>query len=211
MSPSKLKRVEIPLRHTSEANPVPIVADAIVATAAMGEGRNIPLLILNTSARPDIETMVRAHQELGPGDATSVWLFKKYRFRLASPQLFLRITKPSNCVILIDFDVTKGKGMLVDQILWAQGLYLQPGRPGDRLSTTMENPKILVEVPANEAFEKQFQSFYEKAIFRKFRELGMSRADSKQSARGFLEEKRYLFHRRIAFRRSHGPGETDHG
>ena len=194
--------VEIPLRHRSEALPVPIVEDASVATAFMGEGRNIPLLILDTSSRPDIEAMVRAHQEFGPGDATSVWSFEKRLFGLTSPLLLLRITKPSECVVLIEFDMTKRQGVLVDQILWAQGVYLQPGRPGDRLVTTMGNPKILVEVPANEAYKKQFQKIYEKAIFRKFRKMGMSRSDSKHSVQVYLKKWREVFHRRIPLRQS---------
>ena len=61
---ARRQRLEIPLRHEAEAQPVPIVADGMIATAVMGEGRNIPLLILNTSCRPDIETMVQAHRTL---------------------------------------------------------------------------------------------------------------------------------------------------
>lgn len=36
-------------------------------------------------------------------------------------------------------------------------VYLQPGRPGDRLASTHDNPMILVEVPANGAFAKRFR------------------------------------------------------
>ena len=195
------QRLEIPLRHETEAHPVPIVADASIATAVVGEGRNIPLLILDTSSRPDIETMVQAHQTLGPGDATSVWSFKESGFVCRTPRLLLKVTKPSECVVVIDFDMAKRQGPLVDQIVWAQGVYLQPGRPGDRLATTMDNPKILVEVPASKEFEKRFWPIYEKAIFRNFRQMGMSRADAKQSVQTFLREWRDIFHRRIQFRR----------
>ena len=173
-----------------------------MATAVIGEGRFIPLLILDTSSRPDIEAMVRAHQELfEPGDATSVWSFKERLFGHTAPLLLLRITKPSECVILIEFDMTKRQALLVDQILWSQGVYLQPGRPGDRLATTLDNPKILVEVPAREAHKKRFQKIYEKAIFRKFRKMGMSRSDSKRSVHAYLKQWQEVFHRRIQFKR----------
>lgn len=194
--------VKIPLMHLSEASSVPIVADGTVATAAMGEGRNIPLLILDTSSRPDIETMVRAHQEFGPGDATSFWSFKKRRLGIDSPLLLLRITKPSECVIVIEFEMAKGQGVLVDQILWAQGVYLQPGQPGDCLTTTIDNPRILIEIPMNDVFKKRFQSVYEKAIFRSFRKIGMSRTDSKQLVQSSLKNLRGLLHQRIPFRRN---------
>ena len=68
--------------------------------------------------------------------------------------------------------------------------------------TTMGNPKILVEVPANEAYKKQFQKIYEKAIFRKFRKMGMSRSDSKHSVQVYLKKWREVFHRRIPLRQS---------
>ena len=194
--------VKIPLRHPSEMNPVPIVADGMIATAVMGEGRHIPLLILDTSSRPDIETMVLAHQEFGPGDVIFVWSFKERWFGLASPLLLLRITKPSECVVVIEFDMTKRQGILVDQILWAQSVYLRPGRPGDRLATTIDKPSILAEVPASEAFDKRFQRIHEKALFRSFRKKGMSRADSKQSVEFFLKGWRGVFHQRIPFRQS---------
>src|SRR3989442_15728179 len=43
------------------------------------------------------------------------------------------------------FDIEKYGG-LVDQIIHSEGVYIQPGRPGDRLSTTFDNPRVLAEV-----------------------------------------------------------------
>ena len=201
MTPSERSRVKIPLRHPSEARSVPIVADGIVATATVAEGRNIPLLILDTSSRPDVDAMVRAH-ELGPGDATSYWSFRKRWFRLPSPSLVVRTTKPSECVVAILFDMMKGQGILVDQILWAQCVYLQPGRPGDRAGTTNDSPKLLVEVPANETFRGYFQSVYERTIFRTFRQLGMNRADSRRAVQTFLKKWRAALHRPLPLGRN---------
>ncbi len=199
MSGSKWQSMEIPLSHPSEADPVPIVRDGIVATVAESYGRNIPVLILDTSSRPDIETMVRAHGELGPGDAVSGWSFKpRHGFSFSAPTLILRFTKPSQCLVVVQFDLEK-QGILVDQILWAEGVYLQPGRPGDRLASTIDNPRILVEVPANVAFAKRFRSGYRKALFRKFRNRGLSRIDSKHAAMMLMKELQRLLHRNIQF------------
>ena len=200
MSRSKWRSMEVPLSHPAEADPVPIVGDGIVATAAQTYGRNIPVLILDTSSRPDIETMVRAHGELGPGDAVSGWTFKpRHGVGFASPTLVLRFTKPSQCLVMVEFDLEE-QGILVDQILWAQGVYLQPGRPGDRLASTIHNLRILVEVPANVAFAKRFQSGYKKALFRKFRKRGLSRNDSKDAVRAVMRELRSVLHRNMRFR-----------
>ena len=190
----------MPLRHPSEADPVPIAGDGMVATAIQSYGRWIPVLILDTSSRPDIETLVRAHGELGPGDAISGWSFKtRLGFGLAAPKLVLRFTKPSQCVVMVEFDLEK-QGILVDQILWAKGVYLQPGGPGDRLATTLDTPRILVEVPANGVFAKRFRSARKKALFRSFRNRGMSRIDSKNAVRALLRELQSVLYRNMRFR-----------
>ena len=195
----KPKVTAIPIRHEAEGKPVPIVSDAAVATALWGEGRTIPLLILDTSSRPDVDALVQAHLELGiPGDARSDWSLGS-RKRNPVPQLILRFTKPSECLLLIEFDMPK-RGLFVDQVLWAQGLYLQPGRPGERLITTMDNPRILVEIPTNEVFQEVFRPIHEKAIHRMFRKEGMTRAAAKRSTRLYLKEWRNAFQRRISFR-----------
>ena len=211
MSRSKWRSMEIPLSHPAEADPVPIVGYGLVAMAAQTYGRNIPVLLLDTSTRPDIETMVQAHGELGPGDAISGWSFKtRLGFGFASPTLALSFAKPSQCLVMIEFDLEE-QGVLVDQILWAQGVYLQPGRPGDRLASTIHNLRILVEVPANAAFAKRFRSGYRKAQFRKFRKRGLSRSDSKDAAKALVGELRSMLHRSIRFgRRAPAPRQRKH-
>ena len=87
---------------------------------------------------------------------------------------------------MVEFELEE-QGILVDQILWAKGVYLQPGRPGDRLAATSDNPRILVEVPANGAFAKRFRSLRKKALFRRFRNKGMSRIDSRERGKGAIE------------------------
>ena len=48
---------------------VPIVADAAIASGAVGDGRLIPLVILDTTNRPDLVDLFTAHDKMLPGDA----------------------------------------------------------------------------------------------------------------------------------------------
>ena len=194
------RRAKIPLNHPAEAIPVPIVSDPIMATKGIGQGGFIPVLILDTSDRQDIETMVEAHRYLGSGDVLCNWTIKKRPFGLDCPRLVLQITKPSKCVVIIEFDLAKNQGVLVDQILWAQGVYLQPGRPGDRIATTYNTLRILVEMPTNEAFQARFRLLHEKAIVQSFRKRGLSRGQSKRAARRVLKKFRDIFHTTVPFR-----------
>ena len=194
-------RVEIPLRHEGEETPVPIVSDAIMATVLVGEGRMIPVLILDTTSRPDIYTMILAHGELGSGDATSLWSSQRFWFGAQSVRLVLRVTRPSECVIIVEFDIEQ-QGVLVGQILHAQGVYIQSGRPGDRLATTLNRPRILVEVPLNREFQQRWEQLFAKANFKRFRRDGLSRAEAKQAVRTFTARWQEIFHRRMNFGRN---------
>lgn len=181
----RMKRETFELRDEVEKHPVPIVSDAAVATRGLADGRLIPLLILDTSARPDIEDMIRSHRHAGPGDVRSAWA-KPSRFDWRTLRLVLSATKPSRCVILIDFDVVRRDGV-VDQIVNAQGLYLQTGRPGDRLVTTQDRERILIEVPSRE-FRGEWSRIFRKALLKDFMRRGLSRGKARAATEAFLRD-----------------------
>jgi hypothetical protein len=52
----------IKLSHEREKEALRIVADGAIASRGVGEGRLIPLVILDTSSRPDVEEYIRPHQ-----------------------------------------------------------------------------------------------------------------------------------------------------
>lgn len=193
--------VEIPVRDAVVANPVPIIADGAIATVLWGEGRMIPVLILDTSTRPDVESFIASQYwtEI-VGDTESSWSFKKCARGLLQPLLILNFTKPSRCLLIIEFHLPR-QGVLVDQILWSNGVYLQPGRLGDRLATTLENPRLVAEVPPNDIFREEFEIVYKKAIFRHLRRQGMPRTHAKKGVESYLRTQRDVFQRRIPFRR----------
>jgi hypothetical protein len=158
--------------------PVPIVADGAIATVVLGEGRLIPLLILDTSKRPDIEDMVKSHEKLPPGDVNCQW---GHILRLESTiSLILQFQRPSDVLIIVNFNVTN-QGILIEQILKAKALYLQPGRPSDRLSKTMDKPKILVEVP-DLGFQEEWKKIWHKAVVKMFKKKGLRRREANLAA-----------------------------
>lgn len=170
---------ELALNKPEENVPVPIVGDASVATRGIADGRLIPVIILDTSRRPDVEDAILAHKSLGPGDVRIYWT-RTSRWNTHSIALILNLQQPAACVITIEFDVGT-KGLLLDSIIRAQGLYLQGGRPGDRLRDRMDSPRILVEVPSGE-FGAIWDGILEKGLIRRFRGDGMSKKDAKARA-----------------------------
>ncbi len=178
---SEWNKVAIEIRHEIEKIPVPIVSNAVIGTSGVADGRMIPLLIIDSSSRGDIEDMIRAHKIERVGDVESTWVKPSDANKF---KLMLLVKKPSRCLILLEFDLVS-YGVLVDQIIEAQGLYLQAGRPGDRLSKTMNHERILIEVPSRD-FRNEWDRIWKKALFKNFRERGVPRHKAKEAADDFV-------------------------
>lgn len=192
----KLSR-PILLTHELEAKAVPVVSSAMIASTGISEGRMMPLLILDTSQRPDIEDMIRAHEHLGPGDVLSDWALPTWE----TLELFLTFERPSRCVIRIAFNVLVGGG-LIDNIMLSQALYLQAGRPGDRLAGTMDALRVVVEIPTG-TVRHRWEEVMERALVKDYRAKGLSKRDAKKAARGVRAEWRELISLRMKSEHDH--------
>lgn len=189
-----MKRTSIHFRTPREAQLVPVVSDALLITAAVSDGRMVPVLILDTTDRPDIDDVVRAHQIFQGGDSTSMMGFPR-RWRHKTVCLGINFVRPQTCGIYLEFDIVS-QGNIVEQIVQNELLYIQPGRPGDRLKHNPDAPKILVEVPFRE-LAGLWDTAWCEALARDFRKRGLSRREASHSARTVITEWRDLFSRRV--------------
>lgn len=180
----KSRKREIPTNHPWEACPAAIVSDAAMATVHVGEGRLIPLLIIDSSERPDIEELVRVHEFLPPGDVAVQWGHLENTPECAA--LFLRFIRPLEALLVLNFDIVK-QGGIVDQILLSRALYLQPGRTGDRFRTTIDAKRILIEVP-DTGFGKAWGELLLKHLVKDYRQKGLPKRQAKEAAMEFVEE-----------------------
>ena len=170
----------------------------------------IPVVIIDTTSRPDIDATVLAHLDFGGGDVCSMWPVCHSCFGAQYVRLVLRMSGPSDCLIILKFDLER-YGMTVDQIFHSQGVWIQPGRPGDRVRATLENPRLLVEVPTNREFGHNWEAMFRKSIVKRFRKNGMGRSAAKRAATEFIPKWREMFHRRIPFdiRDAYGQSSRD--
>jgi hypothetical protein len=172
-----------------EARPVPIVADAAISRRGAFGGRLVPLLILDTTNRSDIDELIRVHHTLlKPGDVKTQWAERDDHD--GSIALVLTFVRPVEAKVIIEFDIAK-QGLLVEQALSGKGLYLQSGRAGDRLIKDHDRPKVLLEI-VDTGFGKNWDGLFHKHLAKHFRTKGLSRSDAKQAARSTIEELRKL-------------------
>ncbi|MFA6815027.1 MAG: hypothetical protein WCQ87_01950 [Parabacteroides sp.] len=184
----KWHETKIQIRNEIEKEPVLIISDAVVATRGIADGRIIPVLIIDTSFRPDIKNMIQAHKNIGAGNTKSAWSItsKFIRFNLNKISLILMMLKPCECIIKLEFDIVRQFG-IVDQIIHAQGVYIQSGKEGDRISTTLNHTRILVEVPSR-PFRDEWNKILHRALSKHYRKKGLSRSDSKNAATNEIKE-----------------------
>jgi hypothetical protein len=177
------------ITHTlQQTKPLRIVADAAIATSNFGEGRLIPLVIVDTTRRPDVDELIRIHEHIDPGDVESQW--GKLKNSEGSVALILSFKRPSELTVIIDFDIVK-QGILVDQILASKGLYIQSGRDGDRFINNPEAKKILAEIP-DRGFLKIWDQLFHSNIVKYMRGKGLSRQQAKNAATRLIYELRKL-------------------
>jgi hypothetical protein len=164
--------------------PIPIVADAAIATGIVGDGRLIPLIILDTSERHDVEELIRIHRYVRPGDVVSQWAtIEDGSGRIG---LLLKFEKPMATKVLIAFDMPKYGG-LIDQIIRTKGFYIQAGKEGDRLVHDTERPKLKLEIP-DTGFSRTWDDLFYKSVVKRMREAGLSRRGAKDAAHLYIVE-----------------------
>ncbi len=189
----KWRRISIRGTDKGDNSPIPIVGDAAIASRGTGDGRLIPLIIIDTSSRPDIDDFIDAHAELPPGDVKSQWgrpSWKKDRVLL-----LLLFQRPSKCLIIVEFNVA-AQGILVEQTLAARALCLQAGRPGDRYVTTMDKPRIIVEIPEM-GFDLVWDKMFRQSIKKDLRRRGLNRKEAAKAGQEAIRQMRRLGYFRL--------------
>jgi len=174
----KWKKKTISIKNPGEAKPVAVVHDAAMANPEFGEGRLIPLLILDVSERPDIIDLFVIHKTTPPGDVTVTWGASSRSKK--NILLLLQFVRPVEATIYIELSVEK-YGSVIDLILGSQAIYIQGGKAGDRLSSTLDAPRVLVEVP-NTEFSSEWDKIWTSSLIRQYKRKGLSKKNSKTAA-----------------------------
>ncbi|WP_430398124.1 hypothetical protein [Ferrovibrio sp.] len=190
------KKAKYESHEARDGAPVNIVADAAIATGPVGDGRLIPLAILNTISRPDINEMIRIHEHLPPGDVIHQW--GSVIDDANKIVLLLNFKRPAEITAWVIFDVFKQAG-LIDQILNVKALYIQGGKEGDRFSTTIDSPRILLELPES-GFREPWDKIYLSHTVKKIRSEGFSRQEARKFAKEFIRQHREFGQLRVGIK-----------
>lgn len=193
MTAAKWHWGEITFDNPIERIPLKLVSDALVATATIADGRLIPVLLVDTSSRPDIEDLIKVHKYIRPGDVRSHWA--KFSRKQNTVNLILCFERPSKCIAVLEFDILK-QGGIVDRIVLSKALYLQCAKEGERLLGTLDRAKLLVEVPSKQ-FQPDWNNMLFKALETDGKRKGMNKKQAKEYAAGVIKEWRKVTEKRM--------------
>ncbi|MDO0822532.1 hypothetical protein [Desulfosporosinus nitroreducens] len=154
-----------------------LVSDVAITSAHIANGKTVPLVILDTTDNRDIEEVILFHGSVQQGHVKTRW--GKSRDNKVICLIFTFINPvPKEFVVAFD---TRKQGGVIDLIIKSQLLYIQPGKPKDRVSNTMDAPRLLVEVPST-YFANEWKKTFDEIMTRYFRKQGLSKKKAKSAA-----------------------------
>lgn len=170
-----------------------MVGDGAIADSKTADGKLIPILILDSTQKKEIEYLVKMHSASDVGDVTSIWAIKRFDHKFVT--LVLYFTNPIELEVAISFNVLKHSN-LIEGILISKAVYIQPGTPGDRVRHNINAPKLLVEIPARTTFEN-WDEILKKAVRKKLKKEGVGRKALKDAVDDYISVRRDVWGRRL--------------
>jgi hypothetical protein len=160
-----------------------IISNAAISRLHFANGKNVPLIIVDTTDLLEVERAMLTHSTVKDGHVNTQWgksTDNKYI------TLVFSFLDPVPVDFFVSFNV-ESQGGLVDLIIHSQLLYLQPGKPGDRLSSTMDSPRLLVEIPSRQ-FKKEWDLIFQRVMEKRFIKMGLKKKDAKKAVLEFHNE-----------------------
>jgi hypothetical protein len=143
----------------------------------------VPVLILDTTLHPGVAEAIRQQAMAPAGDVLVQW--GKIDGEIA---LALRFVRPVSTTAVIKFEFDH-HAILVDLILSARLVYLQSGKPGDRIKHDVDKTKMVVQVDES-GFDAEWEEYYLSRQTSRFRLAGMKQRLARIAARETLVELR---------------------
>lgn len=171
------KKVKKRIRRTSYFDVVDIVADGSIGSPLQANGLQVPVLVLDTSQRQDLDDVFHAHsfEHLNNGDVRTIWSSQTNGNWVG---LEINFERPVETRAIIRFSVPHYSA-LVHLALSSQAVIIHPGQPGSKFkdvhfpeeSDGSQTPKqggLFLNVPHG-GFEQVWEKMYRKQLFKYFK------------------------------------------
>lgn len=158
------KRIKI--KANSSELILKVEASAAVASAGIANGRNVPVVFVKSDENNRINNIISMHKTIKEGNCECSWGVTNDN---KNAVLILDFKNPIEQKIVLLFDIIKF-GVVVNQILYAQCLWLMVGDECSKFSLCFDQERIFIEVPTgtfvtywNEIFRNTYAKYLKKA------------------------------------------------
>lgn len=139
-----------------------VVASSTIACSGIADGRNIPVVFVESDERNKIDSILTMHEIVKEGNCESTWGIADDK---KNAILILDFKDPIEQKVILLFDIIKF-GIVVSQIIYAQCLCLMVGNESSKLSLCFDDKNIFIEVPIDTFETNSFVTVWN-ATFRK--------------------------------------------
>lgn len=140
---------------------VEVINVSMIASKGVADGKNLPVVFIDTSKRLDVREAILNHRYVATGDVITQWgrLSKKDYNNI---YLIVEMKRPVECKFTIHF-LTEKHGHIIDMIIFNGGFYLQSAEDGKKVVEALNVPRILIEVTTR-SFKEEWDEIYHKVI-----------------------------------------------
>jgi len=171
-------RIHFGVEHELETRPAKIVNEP--ECVYMRDGKLIPLVVIETNERPDIDSLFASYNPETVGDVAIQW-GRRDGAAQGTVTLNIQFIAPVKQLLMLDFEIVR-QGLVVDGILRTRELYLQGIRSGDA-ETQVRSPKVRVVVP-----DTNFDGIWEELLIEKLAQRSKALGASDHHARFLAQE-----------------------
>lgn len=142
-----------------------VSASSAIASVDVANGRNIPVVFVPSDDNKKIDDIISLHENFEEGNCFTSWGItpdKKYAL------LCLDFQNPVKQKVILFFDIVRF-GIVVEQIMYAQCMFLTIGGEASKLSLCMGQKRILLDVYCDEfkdlwsvIFRKEYAKYLRK-------------------------------------------------
>ena len=178
MPKKRNKRIHFNVEHELETRPARIVSEP--ARVYMRDGKLVPLVIIDTDERPDIDSLFASYTPETVSEVAIQWA-RRDGAPKGTVTLSIQFIAPVKQHLLLDFEIVR-QGLVVDGILRTRELYLQGVRAGEA-GAQVRSPKLRVVVP-----DTQFDGIWEDLLIHELAERSKALGASDHHARFLAQE-----------------------
>lgn len=184
---------------------LPIHSDGGIGHPDVGDGRIIPVVIIDCKDDRNVYELILHHEHTPPGDVRVTWI----RDLLDSKHIYLKLEfeLPMKHVTRVKFVLSKHSAV-IDCAIRSRGLYIQPLESGAKVIDGLNEPKLLIEIPSSATFP-EWPKIHRKVITKIYRKQGASKHEAKELTENHLEKLAEIWKMRIGHKPQHGESQLE--